>query len=386
MRGHLTIALAIVLVPSAGVVSAAETTFSYGGYVKMDVISTYYRNGDVTPESPLRDFHLPSQIPVGAANENYDLDFHVKESRFHFQTVTTIDEHEIKGYLELDFMLSGQGDEKVSNSFNPRLRHFYLATGSWLLGQTWTTFMIVIIPDDIDFTGAGEGIVFIRQPQIRFTKGSWQFSLENPETVVTDYQGSSRFVTESGKLPDLVARRNFKWDRCSLGIAAVGRQLFYKDPDSSEDDREFGYGITVGSEIKVGERDDLRFQATAGQGLGRYVALNYIDGAVLDANGKLNTIGQFNGFVSYRHFWNERLWSSANISLFTADNDAPLTGGDENKDAQSYSVNLLYSPFKSFTLGVELMHARRVLEGGTDGAFDRLQFAARYDFDHSSGE
>jgi hypothetical protein len=33
----------------------AETTFSFGGYVKLDVLSTYYRNGDVVPESPLRE-------------------------------------------------------------------------------------------------------------------------------------------------------------------------------------------------------------------------------------------------------------------------------------------------------------------------------------------
>ena len=139
-----------------------KTELDYGGYIKMDVLSTYYRNGDVAPESPLRDFHLPSQIPVGSLDESYDLDFHVKESRFHLGTNTTVDGHEIKGFLELDFLLSKQGDEKVSNSFNPRLRHFYLTTGSWLFGQTWTTFMIVVVPDDLDFAGAAEGLVFGR--------------------------------------------------------------------------------------------------------------------------------------------------------------------------------------------------------------------------------
>ena len=43
----------------------------------------------------------------------------------------------------------------------------------------------MIIPEDLDFAGAAEGIVFIRQPQVRFSWNKWQFALENPETVVT---------------------------------------------------------------------------------------------------------------------------------------------------------------------------------------------------------
>lgn len=63
-----------------------ETTFKFflGGYIKADFINTWYQNGDVNETSPLRDFHLPSQIPVGSIDQNFDLDFHVKETRFNF--------------------------------------------------------------------------------------------------------------------------------------------------------------------------------------------------------------------------------------------------------------------------------------------------------------
>jgi hypothetical protein len=161
------------------------------------------------------------------------------------------------------FLLSKQGDEKVSNSFSPRLRHFYLETGHWLLGQTWTTFMVVLLPEDLDFAGAAEGIVFGRQPQLRFTSGPWQLSLENPETVVTPYEGGPGKVTESGRLPDLVARHNVKGDWGSLGIAIIGRQLHYKDVANAIDDQRSGYGITVGSEIKLGQRDDLLMRSAS---------------------------------------------------------------------------------------------------------------------------
>jgi hypothetical protein len=385
-RSILFVALVLAVIPRS---HAAQTDFAYKGYVKMDVLSTYYRNGDVSSESPLRDFHLPSQIPVGETNENYDLDFHAKESRFNFETTTRFDDgRSIRGFLELDFLLSKQGDEKVSNSYNPRLRHFYLETGRWLLGQTWTTFMIVILPDDLDFAGAAEGVVFGRQPQIRYTRGPWQASLENPETIVSIYDGNSTasVVTESGRLPDVVLRRNLKGDWGLLSVAAVGRQLHYKDSESGQDDGEFGFGLTAGGELSVGQRDDFRFQLTGGQGLGRYTALNFVNSAAVDSTGKLSTIDGLLGFIGYRHFWTEKLWSSVNVSLFFGSNEAAITGPSVNKEAQSYSINLLYSPFPTFTIGAELMHARRVLESGIDGTMDRLQLSARYSFGYSSAK
>ena len=116
-----------------------STEFAFGGYIKTDFINTWYMNGEVGSESPFRDFHLPSQIPIGPRDENFGLDFHVKESRFNFDVTTKILGQEIHGFLELDFILSSQGDEKVSNSFNPRLRHFYFEWDRLLIGQTWST-------------------------------------------------------------------------------------------------------------------------------------------------------------------------------------------------------------------------------------------------------
>jgi len=392
-RRIVTPILPLAAVIAAGACLAETTTLSYGGYVKFDALSTYYRNGDVASGSPLRDMHLPSQIPVGETDENYDLDFHIKESRFHIQTLTPVGERTLRSFVEMDFLLSKQGDEKVSNSFNPRLRHFYFEYGDWLFGQTWTNFMIIILPDDLDFSGAAEGIVFGRQPQIRWSRGPWRIALENPESIVTIDDGGTPLsvVTESGRLPDLTVHREFAGDWGSCGVALVGRQIYYKgpevtDPTRSVDDQEFGFGVSAGTRIKVGQRDELLAQATAGQGLGRYTALNYVNSAALDDNGKLHAIDLVCGFVGYRHWWNEKLRSSANVSLFTADNPASVTGGGVNKEAQSYSLNLLYSPTPKLTFGAEVMHARRVLEDGTDGAFDRLQLSARYDFGYSSDQ
>jgi hypothetical protein len=372
-------------------IDAVETSFKYGGYIKLDAMTTYYSAGPPAELSPIRDFHIPALIPVGADNETFVLDFHVKESRFNFQTLTKFDDgRELKGFLEMDFLLSLGGNERVSNSFNPRLRHFFFETGPWLFGQTWFTFMIVILPDDLDFIGAPDGIIFGRQPQIRYTRGPWQIALENAETTVTlpDSEGGlNRVVSGASQFPDLVGRRNFKGDWGSAGIAGILREIRFQDDAASIDEREIAYGLTLGSQINIG-KDDLKFQASAGNGLGRYAGLNFSNAALIDtATGKPELIGEFCGFIAYRHFWNEsKTWrSTLNVSGFIADNPSGLDNTTANRDAQSYSINLLHSPVPKWTIGIEYFHATRALENGTDGSFDRLQFSARFDFGYFAG-
>ncbi|MGB5894121.1 MAG: hypothetical protein WBG58_08075, partial [Ignavibacteriaceae bacterium] len=77
------------------------------------------------------------------------------------------------------------------------------------------------------------------------------------------------------------------------------------------------------------------------------------------------------------------LRSNINISGITVNNDAEISGAGVNKLAWSMSVNLLYSPVKPVTFGVELMRAGRELENGVSGKFDRLQFSAKYNFSFS---
>jgi hypothetical protein len=371
----------------AAPLQAAETKFKYGGYVKFDAMASYYNNGEVGPLNPLRDFYIPALVPVGDRDGSFDVDFHVKQSRFNLETKTTFDgSRQLRAYLEMDFLLSNQGNERVSNSFNPRMRHFFFQTGHWLFGQTWTTFQIVILPEALDFIGVPDGTIFGRQPQVRFTYGPWQLALENPSTTVTPHLGGIRTLNESGGVPDLVGRRDLSGDWGKLSVAAIARQLHYTENSDSIRESSFGYGLTLGSEMKVFSKDDLKFQVTGGSGLGRYLALNFASAAVLDADSKLHNIDTVCGFIAYRHFWSEQWRSTIDVAAVTVNNPTELTGGGVNKDAHSVSANLLYSPRPKLTLGLEYMFARRVLEDDTEGSFNRLQFSARYDFGFVASE
>ncbi|MGD8414644.1 MAG: porin, partial [Candidatus Latescibacterota bacterium] len=211
------IAATLVIVGLVSPAAFGQTAFNFGGFAKLDVLNSRYNDGDVASESPLRDFYFPAAIPTGGSGEFVDIDFHAKESRFNFGTNTKLGDNEVKSFVELDFMLSPGGNERVSNSFNPRLRHFYFEYDRWLFGQTWSNFQIVVLPEDLDFIGVPDGTIFVRQPQIRFATGHWRFSLENPETVMTEPASEEVIVTEAGRVPDFTVRYDLSGDWGTFG-------------------------------------------------------------------------------------------------------------------------------------------------------------------------
>ena len=361
---------------------AKKHTYKFGGYVKADVIYSDYSAGPVASGSAGRDFYIPGTVPVGpdsAEGESY-LDFHAKESRINFRTDHILDNGaKLGAFIEMDFLLSGHGDERISNSYNPRLRHAFMTYNRWLFGQTWMTFFNVgALPENLDFVGPAESTIFGRQVMIRYTNGPWQFAVENPETTVTLYGGGGRIVADDNKLPDGVVRYNLKGDWGSFTAAGILRQLAYENKISGIDDKTTGYGVSLSGKFTFGEKDDFRWMASAGKGLGRYIGLNTTNGAVLDADGDLHAIDAFGIFGSYRHFWNNQWRSNLTLGYLSVDNDIDLTGMEATKDASSVHINLIYSPQPKLDFGIEFMYADRELENGNDGDLKRLQFSAKY--------
>ena len=356
---------------------AKKHSYKFGGYVKADVIYSDFDGGSYAGAG--RDFYIPGTVQVGGAGESY-LDFHAKESRIFFRSDHILDSGaKLRTYLEMDFLLSGHGDERISNSYNPRLRHAFLGYNKWIFGQTWMTFYNVgTNPENLDFVGPADGSLFGRQVQIRYTTGPWMFSVENPETTVTPFGGGGRIVADDNMLPDMVARYNLKGDWGSFSAAGILRQLAYENNAAGIDDKATGYGISLTGKHMVGERDDIRWMASAGKGLGRYIGLNTTNSSVLDADGNLNAIDVWGAFGSYRHFWSEKWRSNLTFGYLAVDNEVALTGMGATKSAQSMHVNLIFAPQPKLMFGIELLLANRELESGADGDLTRVQFSAKY--------
>jgi hypothetical protein len=351
-------------------------SYKFGGYVKTDLIYSDYSGGSYSGAG--RDFYIAGTVPVGTGGESYT-DLHAKESRINFSSTHNLDNGStMRTFVEMDFLLSGQGDERISNSYSPRLRHAFFTYNKWLFGQTWMTFFNVgALPENLDFVGPAESTIFGRQAMIRYTMGNWQFAAENPETTVTP-NGGGRVVADDNLMPDLVARYNLSGDWGNFTVAGIYRELACDGCIAGVDDSTDGYGISLSGKFKIGDRNDFRWMASTGSGLGRYMGLNTANGAVVDASGNLKAIDSSGIFGSYRHFWNDKWRSNFTLGYLTVDNPVELTGMGVTKEAKSFHINLIYSPVPKMDFGIEYMYANREVENGADGDLDRIQFSAKY--------
>lgn len=358
-----------------------DTDVNYGGYVKIDAMWSDYSAGAPAGTNVGRDFYVPSTLTVGTDDDSDAVfDMHARQSRFNFGTSTLLDNGKtINSKIEIDFLASAAGgNERVSNSYAPRIRHAFISYDGWLFGQTWSNFQNVgALPETLDFVGPAEGTVFVRQAQVKYTTGAWSFSLENPESTVTT-QGGARVATDDASLPDFTARYTMNADWGQFVVTGLARQLTYKQNGIDAD--ETSLGLSASGMVKLGQ-DNLKFMLTQGKGLGRYIGLNVAHGAVLNGD-ELDAIDSTSGFVAYQHNWNNQWRSTFLYSFFSADNDTDLLTitGDPTESSQSYSANILYSPVKKLTFGAEFKHAERELESGNDGDMDRLQFSVKYAF------
>lgn len=357
-------------------------SYKIGGYVKLDTIYSDYNHGSYSGAG--RDFYIAGTVPVGpkgADGESY-LDLHVKESRINFRSTHNLDNGAKLGtFIEMDFLLAPGGNERVSNSYQPRLRHAFVTYDNWLFGQTWMTFFNVgALPENLDFVGPAESTIFGRQAMVRYTNGNWQIAMENPETTITPFEGGGRIVSDDNNVPDFVLRYNLKGDWGGFTAAGIVRQLAYENNIAGIDDKTTGWGISLSGKFVFGNKDDFRWMASTGSGMGRYMGLNTANGAVIDETGDLKSIDSTGVFGSYRHLWNGKWRSNFTIGYLTVDNKTELTGMGVTKNATSYHANIIYSPQPKLDFGAEIMYADREIESGLDGDLTRVQFSAKYAF------
>ncbi len=291
-----------------------EDKISFGGYIKIDA---RYVDGDVG----YRDFWIGAGTPLESSASQFRL--FANETRFN----TKYTHGDVTGFIEMDFW-GGGGNEIISNSAHPRLRHAFIKYKDLTVGQTWSTFMNTsAIPESADFAGATVGLVFIRQGQIRYNMGDFQVSIENPESWGGD--------PENDNVPDVVARYNLKGDWGSVSFSGLARSLH-----TNLGNTESAFGGSVAGRIKTFGKDDLRFQLHKGQ-LGRYVGVAFAKDLVGE---EVEDITSY--LVAYRHFWNESYRST--VLYGRAEGD--VSGADRSQ----WSVNLFKNLTKKLSVGGEV--------------------------------
>jgi DcaP outer membrane protein len=381
-------------IQSSPILTAANpgTRFSYGGFIKLDAMVTDATDGEIADGTVGRLFYVPSAIPVGspAANESTDTDMGAQLSRFWFAADTDLDTGaKLKGYLEFDLFGGGSinGNEVSTNTYGLSVRQAYVSWtnpngAQWLAGQTWSNFQdVASLPDTVDFIGPTEGSIFVRQAQVRYTKGPWSFSVENPETTITPYRGiGARISSDDNLMPDLTARWQKKGDWGHVSVAGMVRQFAYENPAAGIDDTSTGAALSVSGKFNLGKSDDLRYMASYGRGIGRYLGLGIASDTVLDAGGNLEAIDGYGAFAAWRHAFSPKLRGNVFYSMAHFDNDKALTGFGVTERAQSFHANLIYTPLPKLDVGAELIWGRRSLENELDGDLRRIHTHVKYSF------
>lgn len=395
-------ALTLIAVSGSALADEAGTTYKFGGYAKFDAMFSDYSDGTPSGNSLMRQFYYAPQIPVGDGSGSSDMttDFQARESRLNFRADTTTDGgSKVTAFVEMDFFTHSDGNEVVSNSYSPRIRHAFIKYDNWTFGQTWSTFQdVVALPEALDFVGPAESTTFIRQAMIRYTNGNLELAVENPQTFVT---GGTRDLST---VPDIIARYTFKLNGGSyIKLAGLMRSLKIQDTGSGQAD-DTGFGVSASTKIVFDNGGDLRAMATFGDGVGRYVGLGFVpDGYVHD--GSIKTAETIAWFISYRHIWNDQ-WRS-NIMYGRTDNDYDndvdaglatfsddLTnpnqfGSDMNDTGTSIHVNLIRTVLPKLDIGVEVIWGERETfryseasdsTVARDGDFTRFMLSAKYAF------
>ena len=350
-----------------------ETTFKISGFIDADAhVSSYSDGGPIASGSIARDFYIPSVTPIGG-DETTQTDLTAEATRFALTAQRPAGDKDITGYIELDFLGSAQGNELVSSSFSPRLRRAYVDYNGWRVGQEWSTFQNTsAIPESASFLALSDGMVFVRQAQIRYTNGPWQIAIENPNTTSLNFG-----ALDENLLPDLVGRYNYTGDFGNVSFAAIARQL--RTENQVLDEEVFGWGLSAAGRIKVGAKDDIRFNLTGGEGLGRYIGLAASRATAIDPDGDLEAIPSYGGLIAWRHPFGETARFNVGYSGLWVDNPDYL-GGGVNKSVQSAYGAVLWDVAPKVTLGTELMYGLRELESGADGSVTRFTFSTKYAF------
>jgi hypothetical protein len=289
-------------------------SMTFGGMVVADIKHT---DGDLAPL--FNDFW----IGTATAQDTSVTKFSASSSRLNTKYV----DGDTMAFVEMDFY-TGTGNEVLTNSVSPRLRHAFIKHGNWTVGQTWSTFINTgALAEAVDFGGPLVASGFVRQTQVRYTNGNFQFAIENPQS----YGGDGT----QDAMPDIVGKYTHKGDWGHVAVAGVFKSL---NTAGGESETGFGYGVT--GKIKVGDKDDLRFQYHGGN-TGRYVGA----AAATDLAGE-EVEESTSIMVSFRHVWNDHYRSNVFYGNHTTE--------ETDRDRTHWGVNLFRSVTKKLTTGFEV--------------------------------
>jgi hypothetical protein len=205
-------------------------------------------------------------------------------------------------------------------------------------------------------------------------------------------------------VPDVTARLVYAGKRGELSLAGVARQVRGESTGAALVNNvtaagatapgltASGMGVSLGGKLFLNGKktSDLRFIATYGRDIGRYVGLNFAPDAVYNpATNRLTDVTVLAALASAHMAISPALRANLMGSFQHVTYDSTLSAASLvglNKSAWSVAANLFWSPVRNIDLGLEVRHGTRSVinplapGGEASGTLDRVEFTARYNF------
>jgi hypothetical protein len=364
--------------PGSMRIPGTDAALKIGGQVRLTAVQTLAPLGT-------DDRFVTSSIPVGTQSPGEDARtvYTPVPSRFNFDLRGPFRGGSVRTFIEGDFA----GSSNVL-----RLRHAYIQTQRWLVGQTWSTFADPEAePIGIDFEGLN-AISLFRQPQIRYSRSIREglrlaVSLENPAPDLTGAQGVNL-------TPDFIAR--VRWipghgGPLGLGTQHVQAAILVRTLRGELDTRPEvtlttgGFGGTVSGVLapRWDTDDRIKFAGYAGWGIGKYITdLGTLGGqdAVFDSTSdSLRALRVSSGYFGYERAWTPTFLSSLTYGIVNVDN-LDIQPLDALARTQRTSMNITWSPVPQADIILEFLFGTRVNKDGSRGTSSQIQAGWTYRF------
>ncbi|EKF74586.1 hypothetical protein A11A3_08165 [Alcanivorax hongdengensis A-11-3] len=375
---------ALLLAPVA---CLADSSFEIYGFGMVDYVQAFDRPNP-NWEASLRPGRIPyDQDSVGSPGQAV---LSVRQSRLGVNASTLAGDSQLTTKFEFD--LYGVGPDEGQTTI--RLRHAYGEWKSILAGQTNSVFMDGdVFPNVIDYWGPS-GMVFLRNPQIRWTpisgEQTFAVAIETPGSGVdsgNDTTAGDPNTSADNEYPDLTAHYRFGRDWGHVQVAGILRQVGYDTPggnDGKPEDSDIGWGINLTSVINVMKNDHIRLGVVHGDGISNYMNDGGVDmapdGNLADPDYQVVPL---TGLLAYyEHGWSDTYSTALGYSSTEIDN-MDFQTDDAFQKGEYASINLLHAPNDKVLMGVEYLFGKRTAKDDTASYDRRVQFSIKYSF--SSG-